>query len=170
MIFIVLFYRLSKLRHPHHRNDHQVHRLVYEFDYIAQLNRLQSYYSIHDLLSDSNRSVSGTLSSLKDSSRSEESSTDDEIPEKKNLKDYTKEFKESPKKNITQLDCRMGNCFDFQRCKLYGQNAKIYVYPIDDERVSETFLKIVNIVKSSKYYEPDPEKGKFCASFHSFFH
>lgn len=55
--------------------------------------------------------------------------------------------------------CRMDTCFDFSRCKKPGQGVKIYIYPTADEHISPLFKKIINFIKQSKYYEPDPEKG-----------
>ncbi len=56
--------------------------------------------------------------------------------------------------------CHMGKCFDFSRCKQSGENVKIYIYPNDGQNASPTFMKIINFIKNSKYYEPDPNKGK----------
>lgn len=62
--------------------------------------------------------------------------------------------------NATKQACHMGKCFDFSRCKQSGQNVKIYIYPNDGQNSSPTFMKIINFIKNSKYYEPDPNKGK----------
>lgn len=57
----------------------------------------------------------------------------------------------------------MHNCFDFSRCKYNqkNQNIKIYIYPNDGQHASPTFMKIISFLKQSKYYEPDPNKGKY---------
>lgn len=55
--------------------------------------------------------------------------------------------------------CHMGKCFDFSRCKQSGENVKIYIYPNDGQNASPTFMKIINFIKNSKYYEPDPNKA-----------
>lgn len=62
--------------------------------------------------------------------------------------------------NATKQHCRMDTCFDFSRCNDLVRSVKIYVYPIDPQRVSPTFVKITNFIKQSKYYESDPNKGK----------
>ena len=61
--------------------------------------------------------------------------------------------------NVTKQNCRMDTCFDFSRCKNIADNVKIYVYPIDPQRASPTFIKITNFIRQSKYYEPDANKG-----------
>ena len=63
-------------------------------------------------------------------------------------------------RNTTKQGCHMDTCFDFSRCKQMGQNVKIFIYPNDGQHASPTFLKIINFIKESKYYEPDPNKGE----------
>ena len=53
----------------------------------------------------------------------------------------------------------MNRCFDFGRCPMGNANVKIYIYPNDGQHASPTFMKIINVIKQSKYYEPDPNKG-----------
>lgn len=51
--------------------------------------------------------------------------------------------------------CRMETCFDFSRCRL---GFKVYTYPIQ-ERVSDTYNKILHTIQNSKFYTPDPSKA-----------
>lgn len=51
--------------------------------------------------------------------------------------------------------CRMETCFDFNRCKL---GFKVYVYPLQ-ERVSESYAKILRTIQNSRYYTSDPEQA-----------
>ncbi|XP_076083727.1 exostosin-1b-like [Mytilus galloprovincialis] len=51
--------------------------------------------------------------------------------------------------------CRMETCFDFNKCKL---GFKVYIYPIQ-ERVSETYSKILRTIQNSIYYTSDPEQA-----------
>lgn len=62
-------------------------------------------------------------------------------------------------------NCRLSNCFDFSKCKP-GEVLKIHIYPDPNELInsgqlyiSSTYRKILNIIKQSKYYEPDPKKA-----------
>ncbi|CAG2249748.1 EXT1 [Mytilus edulis] len=49
----------------------------------------------------------------------------------------------------------METCFDFNKCKL---GFKVYIYPIQ-ERVSETYSKILRTIQNSIYYTSDPEQA-----------
>lgn len=51
-------------------------------------------------------------------------------------------------------DCRMDNCFDFSKCKL---GFKVYIYPVleTENPPSESYLKIINTIKSSQFYTSD---------------
>lgn len=51
--------------------------------------------------------------------------------------------------------CRMETCFDYNKCKL---GFKVYIYPIQ-ERVSETYSKILRTIQNSIYYTSDPEQA-----------
>lgn len=47
----------------------------------------------------------------------------------------------------------MDNCFDFSKCK---NGFYVYVYPIDNNNeLSESYKKILNVIKSSQYYTTD---------------
>lgn len=68
----------------------------------------------------------------------------------------------------TDTKCRMETCFDFSRCSISSsdQNIKIHLYPIHEKQiVNPTFLKIYNFIRTSKYYEPNPNKGSLCFLF-----
>lgn len=67
------------------------------------------------------------------------------------------------KKQIRFLaDCRLSNCFNFDRCKP-GERLKIHIYPepskISSSSISSTYQKIIQIIESSIYYEPDETKA-----------
>lgn len=80
-----------------------------------------------------------------------------------------RQFVPEASRNVTRRRCHLDTCFDFSRCKQSSQSVKIYVYPNDGQNASPTFMKIINFIKESKYYEPDPNKGK-CRTFsRSFF-
>lgn len=51
--------------------------------------------------------------------------------------------------------CRMESCFDFGRCR---KGFKVYLYPME-ERVSETYHKLVLSVQDSRYYTSDPKEA-----------
>lgn len=51
----------------------------------------------------------------------------------------------------------MDNCFDYSKCK---NGFKVHVYPISESaNPSESYLKIINVIKSSQYYTPDVSKA-----------
>ena len=54
--------------------------------------------------------------------------------------------------------CSMSTCFDYSKCT--GKLFKIYVYP-DDENIppSGSYLKILNVIKNSRYYTSHPEQA-----------
>lgn len=56
--------------------------------------------------------------------------------------------------------CRLSNCFDMERCKP-GQKMGIHIYPQASEvsSISFTYQKILNVIQSSSYYEPDASKA-----------
>ncbi|RWS24920.1 exostosin-1a-like protein, partial [Leptotrombidium deliense] len=68
--------------------------------------------------------------------------------------------------------CRLSNCFDFSRCKP-GEKLKIHIYGDDEQqqqrggqqqqkqqqRISETYEKMLNVIRTSIYYEPDASKA-----------
>jgi len=51
--------------------------------------------------------------------------------------------------------CRMESCFDFSKCK---NGFKVYMYPLED-RVSETYGKILSSLQDSRYYTTDPSEA-----------
>lgn len=55
-------------------------------------------------------------------------------------------------------DCRMDNCFDFSKCK---QGFKVFVYPLSETEnpPSESYLKIINTIKSSPFFTSDVNKA-----------
>jgi len=59
-------------------------------------------------------------------------------------------------------NCRMSNCFDFSKCKP-GEKLKIHIYPevskVDPSDISPIYQKILTIIESSSYYEPDFDKA-----------
>ncbi|XP_033727829.1 LOW QUALITY PROTEIN: exostosin-1a-like [Pecten maximus] len=48
--------------------------------------------------------------------------------------------------------CRMESCFDMSRCR---KSFKVFLYPLE-ERVSETYSKLVTAIQESRYYTTDP--------------
>ena len=53
--------------------------------------------------------------------------------------------------------CRMETCFDFTKC---DDDFKVYVYPIDENvPPSSSYLKVLNVIKESKYYTLDPSQA-----------
>lgn len=75
------------------------------------------------------------------------------------LHDNSGKTKDEAMFNHTNLNCRMdSHCFDFFRCPI-GTDLKIYIYPYDEQHTSTLFRRIVNFIKHTKYYEPDPDKG-----------
>ncbi|XP_053209771.1 exostosin-1-like [Panonychus citri] len=63
-------------------------------------------------------------------------------------------------------DCRFSNCFNFNRCPP-GERLRIHIYPELSKlkssspplTISSTYQKIITIIESSIYYEPDPDKA-----------
>lgn len=59
-------------------------------------------------------------------------------------------------------NCRLSNCFNFTKCKP-GDTLKIHIYPSATDNphlvVSQTYQKILNVIRTSIYYEPDPSKA-----------
>jgi len=62
--------------------------------------------------------------------------------------------------------CRMNTCFDFNRCfnpnEGTSNGLKIHLYPNPNSlstHLSESYLKILNFIKNSDFYETDPKKG-----------
>ena len=76
--------------------------------------------------------------------------------------DFNKNIpKLKPKSRAQRSDCRLNTCFDFARCRnVSTQGLRVHVYG-QNPRISESFAKILEIIKSSVYYESDPNKGLF---------
>ncbi|XP_019729223.1 exostosin-1c [Hippocampus comes] len=57
--------------------------------------------------------------------------------------------------------CRMETCFDFSRCRRRGREGfRVYVYPSEkNERVSESYKKILTSIAESRYYTSDPREA-----------
>lgn len=53
--------------------------------------------------------------------------------------------------------CRMESCFDFSRCP--PGRLSVHIYPEDGIRVSDSYAKILAVIRSSVFFEPDPNKG-----------
>ena len=51
--------------------------------------------------------------------------------------------------------CRMETCFNYTKCE---KDFKVYVYPVQ-ERVSESYSKILISIQDSKYYTSNPEEA-----------
>ncbi|XP_025017793.1 LOW QUALITY PROTEIN: exostosin-1c-like [Tetranychus urticae] len=75
---------------------------------------------------------------------------------------HVNEALKKTKKPEFLADCRMSNCFNFDRCKP-GERLKIHIYPdsskISSSSISSTYQKIIQIIESSIYYEPDESKA-----------
>lgn len=50
--------------------------------------------------------------------------------------------------------CRMETCFDYTKCKKF----KVYLYPFE-ERVSNTYSKILTSIQDSRFYTTDPKEA-----------
>ncbi|XP_077599499.1 exostosin-1c isoform X1 [Stigmatopora nigra] len=57
--------------------------------------------------------------------------------------------------------CRMETCFDFSRCRRRGpEGFRVYVYPSEkNERVSESYKKILTSIVESRYHTADPREA-----------
>lgn len=66
-----------------------------------------------------------------------------------------KRRRESTNMESKSEKCRMDTCFDFSRCL---RGFKVYVYPVQ-ERVSESYTKIINTIQESKYYTTNPDEA-----------
>ncbi|XP_030267687.1 exostosin-1c [Sparus aurata] len=57
--------------------------------------------------------------------------------------------------------CRMETCFDFTRCRRRGREGfRVYIYPSEkNDRVSESYRKILTSIGESRYYTSDPREA-----------
>ncbi|KAI3358752.1 hypothetical protein L3Q82_015155 [Scortum barcoo] len=57
--------------------------------------------------------------------------------------------------------CRMETCFDFSRCRRRGREGfRVYIYPSEkNDRVSESYRKILTSIAESRYYTSDPREA-----------
>ncbi|CAL9690825.1 unnamed protein product [Knipowitschia caucasica] len=57
--------------------------------------------------------------------------------------------------------CRMETCFDFSRCRRRGREGfRVYIYPSEkNDRVSESYRKILTSIAESRYYTTDPREA-----------
>ncbi|XP_011479447.1 exostosin-1c [Oryzias latipes] len=57
--------------------------------------------------------------------------------------------------------CRMETCFDFSRCRRRGREGfRVYIYPSEkNDRVSESYRKILASIAESRYYTSDPREA-----------
>uniref|UniRef100_A0A3Q3JNV6 Exostosin GT47 domain-containing protein n=1 Tax=Monopterus albus TaxID=43700 RepID=A0A3Q3JNV6_MONAL len=57
--------------------------------------------------------------------------------------------------------CRMETCFDFSRCRRRGREGfRVYIYPSEkNDRVSESYRKILTSIGESRYYTSDPREA-----------
>ena len=62
------------------------------------------------------------------------------------------------RKQTSKTTCSMETCFDYTKCS--GRPFRVYVYP-DDDNVppSSSYLKILNAIKDSRFYTPDPNQA-----------
>ncbi|CAG2103424.1 unnamed protein product [Medioppia subpectinata] len=68
--------------------------------------------------------------------------------------DFEREYEESA--HSMGSECRMESCFDLNKCSENG--LKVHIYPEFGLKLNPIFAKIVEIIKSSKYYEKDAKK------------
>lgn len=89
-------------------------------------------------------------------------------PNNIHLDEYIKR-KQAQRHPFDFASCRMSNCFDFSRCSSSGP-VKIHILPPTLPTQSYNFLNIsgesniihrniLNIIKESKHYEPEPERA-----------
>lgn len=57
--------------------------------------------------------------------------------------------------------CRMETCFDFSRCRRRGREGfRVYIYPPEkNDRMSESYRKILTSISESRYYTSDPHEA-----------
>ncbi|CAG2115437.1 unnamed protein product [Medioppia subpectinata] len=70
---------------------------------------------------------------------------------------YSFDFDGEYEENSMGSECRMESCFDLNKCHENG--LKVHIYPEFGLKLNPIFAKIVEIIKSSKYYEKDAKKG-----------